>query len=186
MSYLNEIEIIIRKNFKFLLLGAISLLIFHQYIVLILLLIFFTILGVMTLKVSQLVPHISIESVSASAILLGYVWDWKIALAFGVVVGLFGYTKISQLRLKAIVSTLFMGLSGVMGDLFHTMGYSFFWTFIIIYLIRSNLGFFVFYMLEPNVTENIMHSYGDAIFNVLITVQLMQFIYFVVRLLVPA
>jgi hypothetical protein len=175
-----NIEEYIKKNYRLLLVVAIALLVFHKYIIIIVLFLLFGFMGMYSLKVTRMVPNISVETITSSSILFGYVWGWKLGLAFGVIFGLYGYTKISFLKLTTIVNALFMGLAGVTASLFASLGYSFWWSFFLSYIIRANLGFFVFSFLQPNVVENVMHSYGDAIFNVLIVYQLMQAIYSIV------
>ena len=72
---------LLKKNITLVLFAAILLVIFNKYLVAIVLIILLSILGFITLQVSRIVPHISIETVTAGSILLGYIYDWKIALA---------------------------------------------------------------------------------------------------------
>jgi hypothetical protein len=163
-----------KSNFKMILLAAIAMILFNKYVFLIILMFINAFLGMLTLKVSRLVPHISIETVTSSAILVGYLYGWKWGLFFGLAVGLYGYVQISLIKLTTIVNALFMGLSGVLAYGFHSMGFDFWWAFFWTYIIRMNIGFMVFRQLNPDLTENIMHSYGDGFFSIFITFQLMQ------------
>ncbi len=165
------------KNKKYFLIATLVLLIFHKYIVVILLGIIFTVLGTITVRVTKFVPHISVETISASAILFGFVWGWKAGLIFGVGAGLFAAVYNGFLKLTTIVNSLFMGLCGVLAALFDSLGYNFTVAFLLTFLIRSNLGFFVFQFIKPDFFENMVHSYGDALFNVLIVLQIMRVIF---------
>ena len=142
----------------------------------------FTILGTATPRITRFVPHISIETVSASAILFGYVWGWKIGLIFGFGAGMFGTIYNGFLKLTTMVNAMFMGVCGIFGAIFASLGFSFWWAFLLTYIVRANLGFFVFQLIKPDLLENVIHSYGDALFNVLIVSQIMAAIY---RLILP-
>ena len=167
----------VKQNFKIILLAVIAMILFKDYVLLIILMFINAILGVLTLKVSRLVPHISIETVTSSAILIGYLYGWKWGLIFGLSVGLYGYVQISLIKLTTIVNALFMGLCGVIADACNTLGFNFWMAFLITYMFRMNVGFLIFRQLNPDLTENIMHSYGDGFFSIFITYQLMQLLY---------
>src|SRR3989344_334947 len=167
----------IKQNGKMLLLAVISLIIFNKYIIIIGVFILFGILGIISLQVTRLIPHVSIETISASSILLGYLWGWKLGLAFGVIFGLYGYMKISLIKLKTIIAAMLMGICGVIAAIFASLGYSFASAYLLTFLIKMGLNQIIFPLVESNMTENFIRSFGDPIFNMLITFQLMQLIY---------
>lgn len=175
-----------QKNKTILLLGAIVFFLVSmwggvQLILIIALAIPFIILGAISLQVSRMVPHISIETVTGAAIVMGYLFGWRVGLWFGILAGIIGYVKIGLIKLTTIVNALFMGLCGVLAAFFHGFGYSFYLCYLFTFIIRANIGFLVFKQLNPDLFENIMHSYGDGAFNVLITVHLMQLVVNVVQ-----
>jgi len=106
----------IKQNGKMLLLAVISLIIFNKYIIIIGVFILFGILGIISLQVTRLIPHVSIETISASSILLGYLWGWKLGLAFGVIFGLYGYMKISLIKLKTDFPVLYIDLIHIVAN----------------------------------------------------------------------
>ncbi|MEK6916518.1 MAG: hypothetical protein AABW92_02125 [Nanoarchaeota archaeon] len=167
----------VKQNRKLLLFSIISLIIFNKYIIIISLFILFGLLGILSLQVTRLIPHISIETISSSAILIGYVWGWKLGLLFGISFGLYGYMKISLIKLKTIIAALLMGLCGVIAAIFATLNYSFGYAFIFTFIIKMVLNQLIYPLVESNMTENFIHSFGDPLFNMLITFQLMQIIY---------
>jgi len=167
----------LKKNHKVILLALISLLVFNKYIVMIGFFIILGLIGIASLKVTRLMPHISIETISASAVLMGFVWGWKIGLIFGFVVGLYGYVNISLIKLKPIINVILMGLCGICGALFHSLGYEFRWAFFMTFVVRLILNNIIFPLVESDFFENLMHGVGDPIFNMLITSQLMYLLY---------
>lgn len=173
----NKLLEYVKEHHKILLLAAISLILFNKYIVLITFLILLGILGMMSMKITSIVPHISIETVSASAVLFGFVWDWKIGLIFGLVFGMYGYIKLSIIKLKTILNAVLMGVCGIMGGVFASMGYSFRIAFILTFVVRIVLNNIIFPLVESDMFENLVHGFGDPLFNILITGQFMQLFY---------
>lgn len=175
-----DIKEFFRKNLKYILLILILIVIFHNYLLIIFLFIFFSIMGVMSLRFSTYVPHISIETISASAVFFGYIWGWKMGLAFGFIAGLAGYIYIGLIKLTTITKSLLMGFAGVIGSIFAALGFKFIPAFLLTFLIMSNLSFFIFSMISSDMIENITHAYGDSIFSVIITMQILNIIYILV------
>jgi len=175
----------LNKYKTFLLLGAIGLILFHNYldIVLIVLLIFLVILALLSVRVTMMDPHISIETITASSILLGYVWGWKIALGFGLIIGFCAYALNGMLKLKTIINILLMGLCGVVAAIFANLHYSFTIAYMLTFLIRLILNNLIFPLVESDWIENMIHSNGDPLFNVLITFQIMNLIYWLLQIL---
>lgn len=172
----------LKKNLKFILLAVILMVIFHKYFLKISLFIGLAIMGVLSQQFSKLVPHISIESVSASAVFFGYVFGWKWGFAFGALVGMAGFIYVGLVKLTTITKSMMMGLSGILGAIFASLGLKFVPAFIICFLISSNLSYFVFSFLNSDKFENLTHAYGDSAFSVIITMQLLNIIY---RLIQP-
>ena len=70
-----------------------------------------------------------------------------------------------------------MGVCGVLGGLFASMGYSFRVAFIFTFVVRIVLNNIIFPLVESDMFENMMHGFGDPLFNILITGQFMQLFY---------
>ncbi|MFH2021469.1 MAG: hypothetical protein ABIJ34_08720 [archaeon] len=174
----------LRKNFKLIILAGIAMILFNRYVILIVLTAIFTVMGVETQKISRIVPHINVETITPSSILIGYLYGWKIGLLFGLGLGMYSFFRVSLIKLTSITSALLMALSAVLADLFKSLGFSFYIAFIIVMVIRSNIGFFLFNQINPDMLENFMHGYVEGLFHIFITLQLMQVIYIVVSPLI--
>ena len=148
----------IKQNKTFLLLAAIALILFNHYIVLIGLIIFFWFLGMISFKVTGMIPHVSVETISASSILLGYIWGWKWGLGFGLIFGLYGYIQISRIKLKSIINVLLMGLGGVLSAIFASLNYSFTIAYMFTFIIRIIMNNIIFLasLLARNPAEIIL------------------------------
>jgi len=167
----------IKKYQTFLLISAIAMLVFRDYILLISVIVCLALLGLLSIKVSMIVPHISVEAVTASSILLGYLFDWRIGLGFGLVIGMYGYALNGMLKLKSIINVLLMGLCGVIAAIFASFHYSFVVAYMLTFVIKLILNNIIFPMVESDMFENMIHSNGDPLFNMLITYQIIKLIY---------
>lgn len=168
---------LIKEHHKLLLLGVISLIIFHKYVGLIAVAFALGFVGIYSLQITRMMPHLSIETISASATLIGYLWGWKFGFAFGFLIGLYGYIKISLIKLKPIINTILMGTCGIVAHMFSSLDYNFRWAFFLTFAVRMVLNIIIFPLIESDHFENLMHGVGDPIFNMLITVQFMNIIY---------
>ena len=177
MKKRNEIMEFLRAHHKILLLGGIALVLFHNYIVIVSIFVLLGFIGMASLKVSTMVRHISIETITASAIFCGYLWGWKMGLAFGLLFGFYGHIKLSFVKLKTIINTLLMGVCGVVAAIFASLNSSFTEAFMFTFVIRMVLNITIFPLVEPDMMENIIHSFGDPLFNMLITYQFLNIIY---------
>ena len=184
MANKTDIIELLKKNLKYILLILILLIVFHEYILIIVLFGFMLVMGLLSLRFSKVVPHISIETISASAVFFGYMWGWKLGFAFGFITGLAGYIYIGLVKLTTITKSLLMGFSGILGAIFAMIGFKFVPAFMISFLISSNLSYFIFSFISSDKLENLVHAYGDSIFSVIITMQLLNIIYILVQPLV--
>ena len=171
----------ISKHYKLILLAVIAMIIFNQWIVFVITVILLTFIGMTSVSFSRIMPHISIETVTPSAILVGYIWGWQFGLAFGLIVGLVSYMNASLINLTTIICSLLMGLVGVLAYLFRDLGFDFIWTFEIVYVIRANLSYFLISRINSNVVENIMHSYVESVYNMVIIINFMTLFYGIIN-----
>jgi len=176
-----SIQTWLKKNFKFIIAGLIAIIIFNKYIILIVLMIVLGYVGLVSMKLAKLVPHIQVETVNASAILIGYAWGWELGFLFGVIVGIVGFVNASQIKLTTIIAALFMGLSGVLAELFFSMGINFFVSFSIIQFIRGVITYPIFSTIGGDPIESAIHSIFDPLFNIFVYSQLMNLIYVLLR-----
>jgi hypothetical protein len=76
---------------------------------------------------------------------------------------------------------MLMGLAGVVGAIFASLGFNFTTAFLLTFLVMSNLSFFVFSTISSDMIENLTHAYGDSIFSVIITMQILNIIYIIIQ-----
>lgn len=169
----------LKKKSKLILLAVILLVLFSDKIIMLGLMFAFFTLGVYTMKIAKLVPHINIESVTAASIFIGYVWGWKLAFPFGFFTALYGFMEASQLKHTTIVASLLSGLSGIVAFIFRSLGYNFWPAFTVTFIIKGIISYFTFSAITPDPIENFIHSVFDPLFNIFIWSQLMNIIFII-------
>lgn len=175
-----ELTNFFKGNSKLILLAVIGFVVFQKYMVMMVSFVLFALLGIFTIKISRAVPHISIETVTPAAILMGYAFGWKVGLIFGILIGFIGYIRASQVNLTIIICSLLMGLVGVLADMFKGMGMAFWLAYLIAYFVRANLSFFLISKINSNVVENIMHSYIESLYNMVVVIHFMTLFYSII------
>lgn len=180
MKKFDDLLKLINKHKRLLLFFAILLVIFHKFIVMIITLIIFLILGMVSMKLSRVMPHISLETVTPTSILVGYIWGWQIALAYGLIAGTIGYTNASQMNITTIICTGLMGLVGVLGSLFKSLAFPFWVAYLLAYTIRAFLSYFLISKVNSNVIENITHSFIESIYNMVVVINFMTIFHVII------
>ncbi|MBN2422890.1 hypothetical protein JXB41_06700 [Candidatus Woesearchaeota archaeon] len=165
------------QNLKILIIIVIILIVFHKYVVRILLCLVLGFIGIKSLEVTRFVPYISIESLTASAILISFLYSWQLAVVFSIIFGTYGYIKISRFNLISITQIMLMCLSSVVSSLLASLDKPFFISYILIFLGKSILSYPIMELVNPNPAKNLTHALGDGFFNMFITVHFMNLIY---------
>jgi hypothetical protein len=168
---------LLQDNLKFILLGLILVIIFRSYVIRILLFIALGMLGVLTLQMTRFVPDVSFETITAGAVLLGYLYGWKFAAVFALFWGIYGFIKISKLNQISITMILFMLVSAVLADIFAHLGYQFWLTYILTFILRGILSYPVMQLVNPNVLKNVVHAVGDTIFNIAVAIHIFNLLF---------
>ncbi|MEM4397928.1 MAG: hypothetical protein QW757_04890, partial [Candidatus Woesearchaeota archaeon] len=137
-----------------------------------------------SIRISRIVPHISVETVGASSILISYLWGWKFGLSFALIIGLYGYAREGLLKLKSIINVLLMGVVAVIASIFYSLNYSFFVSYMLSFIIRMVLNAIIFPMIESDMFENMIHGFGDPLFNMFITFQFINLYYVLIKMFV--
>ena len=167
----------LEKNLKYLILGLILIILFRKYLLFIVLSIPTLIMGMITMKASRVVPHISIESISSAATLIGYIWGWKAGLIFGFVVGMIGWIQVGLVKHTTITTAVFMGFNGMMGGILSSFFSSFYVAHTMAFLIRAPINYIIMGAITSDPIENFMHSFGDSAFSVFIHVHWINLLY---------
>ncbi|MBN2368261.1 hypothetical protein JXC34_04535 [Candidatus Woesearchaeota archaeon] len=180
----NKLIDAIKDNLKIVLLAIILLVVFNKHVVMIITMTLLMFIGHFMMKISRIMPHISLETVTPSAILIGYIWGWPAGLAFGIIVGLTGFIKASQLNLTILICSLLMGFVGVLAPLFKSLGMSFAVAYLVSYTIRGLTSFTLMRMIGQSPVENISHSFVESGYNMVVVIHFMMLFYKIITSLI--
>ena len=77
-----------------------------------------------------------------------------------------------------------MGTCGVIAAIFAALNYSFITTYMLTFVVRIVLNNIIFPLVESDMFENMIHGFGDPLFNMLITFQFMNLFYLIISHLI--
>jgi hypothetical protein len=170
LSRAKKVKFLNKKTLLFAFAILILLLVLKKFVIGILLILIFAPLSVITLRFSRFVPHVSIETNTASSIFMGYLFGPTIGFFFCLGVGGYGYVKNSLLNITFISSLIYACFAAVMAGVFHSLNLSFFWCFLLPNLIRVTV-MIPYYMLLADPFEVITHQTTHFILNTLVYYQ---------------
>lgn len=147
----------------------------------VLLTVIFVPMAVLTTRWGKLIPHMTPETITASSIFMGFLFGGKIGFLFGIIVGLYAYTKNSCINLNFFTLVLMAGLCGILADVLKSRGMDFLWAFGITIMVRNLVGLPLYmFILFPNPPENILQHAFHAFFNIAIVMPVFYLLYNVV------
>ena len=155
----------------------IASLIWFKYIAGLVLLAFFIPLTFITVRYSKMVPHISIETFTGTAIFMGYVFSPGIGFFYGVTVGSFSYILNSFVAATYLSNPWLAGLAAALAALGKSMGLSFSHAFIVAILIRTVVAYFWFGILGADPIERLTHQASQFLTNLIIYLPLLNMLY---------
>jgi hypothetical protein len=185
-----KVNKILRKylTLRYLIIGIIIivlLLIFEDFVKGIILTAIFIPMGVYSVRATRFVNYITLETVSASAILMGFMFGPIIGFFFGLFVLMFSYIKSSVTKLTAVVDCFLTGFAGivpfVIKNFFPSISFSS--AFIVGILTKNIIGWIVFIFLDPDQLQNITYRTTHIIWNIVIVRLLFILIYNVINLI---
>ena len=165
-----RVKFLNKKNICIVLAALLVILILKEFVAGILLIILFAPLSVMTLRLSRFVPHVSIETNTASSIFMGYLFGPAVGFLYCLSIGGYSYIKNSLLNITFISSLFYACLAAVMAAIFHTMNLPFFWCFFIPNIIRV-VVMIPYYMLLADPFEVVIHQTTHFLLNILVYYQ---------------
>jgi len=138
-------------------------------------------LAVVTIRASRFIPHVNIESVTASSLLLAYLYGPNLASIFALVAGMYGLFKANFIRFLLIVNWIHLIMTLYLMSLLK--GLSFDMYFIIGILLKNLISFLILLVLDPDQIQNITHRITHTIWNLAIARLLFLVIYDLFRML---
>lgn len=121
---------------------------------------------VYTLRASKFIPHLNIETLSASTLLLGYLHGPMIAFIFALAAGMYGLLKSNFIRYLMIVRIIVTAIVGAIMAFFTSMNFN--TNFIVGILVMNVLLYFIYMVIDPDIIQNYTHRASHLIWNLLV------------------
>ena len=169
-----KVESLLNKYFNLkTLLAAVILIIlmasFTDFFMILILMAILIPLAAYSMLATRLIPHIAVETLSGSVLLLGYHYGPLVALVFGLIGGFYGLYKSGHIRYLMIVRIVTTAIVGAgMAFPFFTENYSFNLVFIIGIVAMNVVLFFIYQIIDPDPIQNYTHRGSHLLSNVLI------------------
>jgi len=181
-----KLEQFLNKYFNLKTLLAIIILIvlmasFTDFFKILILMAIFIPMAAYSMMATRLIPHIAVETLSGSVLLLGYLYGPIVALVFGFVGGFYGLYKSGHIRYLMIVRIIVTAIVGALMSFF--TGITFNLNFIIGIVAMNVVLFFVYLVIDPDPIQNYTHRASHLLSNVLILRYLFLGLYALVTLI---
>lgn len=155
----------------------IASLIWGEYITGFILLAVFAPLTFFTVRYSKMVPHISIESFTSTAIFMGYVFNPGIGFLYGWSIGTFSYVANSYVNALYLSNPVLAGIAAVIAGVLKGFGVSFPVAFFIAVVIRTMIAYPWFGILGADPIERFTHQASQFFSNLIIYLPLLNVLY---------
>lgn len=159
----------IKIIFALILSSIILLLIFGNTIVKLLLYPIAIFIGFYSTLSSKFVPHITLETMSISAIVSGILYGPSYGFSLGFVSALVVYILLGMIKLTTLTNAVVIGSGGIISGILRTISpFPLYQTFAIAIFIRAIIGICVFWNITSDKIEALAHAIIDPVFNIFI------------------
>ncbi len=125
-------------------------------------------LGIMSIKVTRMMPHSDIETLTSCSFFLGYLFGWPVGVFFGTILGAYIWMTAYSLSQFVLLELFLNGLTAVMAHLFYSFGWEFKTAYFIGMVIRNALYFILGLAIGGDPIENTIHSITAVITNMVL------------------
>ncbi len=139
-----------------------------EYLAGILLIVAFIPITFLSIRYSKMVPHISLETNTSMAILIGYLYGPAIGFFYGLIVGTACYVMNSFIKTTYLSSPVLAGLSAIMAGFFHSIGLTFGHAFVIAIILRTIISYFWFGLIGVDPIERLTHQSSQFLTNIML------------------
>ncbi|MCM2325522.1 MAG: hypothetical protein NDI94_03605 [Candidatus Woesearchaeota archaeon] len=148
-----------------------------RYIAALILMAIFAPIAFLTVRYSKMIPNVSAESFTSSAILLGYMFGPVPGFFFGWIVGTFAYVGNSFVSATYLSNPIIAGIGGIIAGILSKMHVPFANTFFIVIVIRTLIAYPWFGLLGISPFERFTHQASQFFSNLIIYLPLMSALY---------
>ena len=145
----------------------------------------FTPLGLLSIRTTKFIPHIGVETVTATSFFMGYMFGWPVGLFFGGALGAYMWGTAAGFSQFVMLNVILNCQVAILGSWFSNLGWGFPFAYLVGMAIRNFSTWFAgAYILGADPVSNIGHTIADVVWNMIIFSQLLFVLYDMVKYLV--
>ena len=131
---------------------------------------------------SKMIPNVTIETMSVTAILVGLLYGPKNGFIYGIVVSIIVYGSMGLLKFTTLLNSLVIATGGLFSGLFLQISpFGQETTFIICLFFRAVLGIVVFWNITSDKFEAAAHAIIDPIVNIVLYMPIFYNIWLILK-----
>ena len=159
--------------------------IYPKFVQPIILIILFYPIALLSTKASKFAKTINLEMITPFTIFLGYLYGFKWAIFFGVILGTVMWSQ-TALNFLTILNILTYGIAAFFGAQAAVWFPSAFLTgYLVAATIRNVLTFFLFLLFNPDPFENFTHTFAQIMTNTMLAPIFLNILYKVIIFITP-
>ena len=125
--------------------------------------------GILSIKLTRLLPHSDIETLTSSSFFLGYLFGWPVGAFFGTVLGAYIWMTAYSLSQFVLLELFLNALTALMGYIFNvSLGWNFQLAYFVGMGIRNTLYFILGLAIGGDPIENTIHTVTAVITNMVL------------------
>lgn len=142
----------------------------------------FTPLGLLSIKTTKFIPHIGVETLTATSFFMGYMFGWPVGVFYGLIIGSYCWGVAAGFSQFVILMVILNGQVALLGGWFAALSWKFPIAYLIGMAIRNFSSWFIGgYVLGADPVSNVGHTVADIVWNMIIFSQLLFVLYDVVK-----
>ena len=133
--------------------------------------------GILSIKLTRVLPHMDMETLTTCSFFLGYLYGWPVGVFFGLVLGSYIWMTAFSFSQFVMMSVFLNAVAALLGFMFAGYGWAFPTAYMIGMVIRNALYFGVGWIIGGDPVGNTIHTFTAILTNMILLPQLIYIIY---------
>ena len=133
--------------------------------------------GILSIKLTRVLPHMDMETLTTCSFFLGYLYGWPVGVFFGLVLGSYIWMTAFSFSQFVMMSVFLNAVAALLGFAFAGYGWAFPTAYLIGMAIRNTLYFGLGWIIGGDPVGNTIHTFTAVLTNMILLPQLIYLIY---------
>ena len=134
-------------------------------------------IGILSIKLTRVLPHMDMDTLTTCSFFLGYLYGWPIGVFFGLVIGSYIWMTAFSFSQFVMMSVFLNAISAVIGFVFAGYGWAFPMAYMIGMVIRNTLYFGIGWIIGGDPVGNTIHTFTAVLTNMILLPELIYLIH---------